>query len=108
MKTSAPSNRRGANMTFLEALALIPKPTTGVCPVCNGTKDDPRSTPLARVDCQNCGGQKMWQRATGRVVLRSDGTPCTHDYRHFLKIGACYNEYRCEHCGDINPIDSGD
>lgn len=94
-------------MTFQDALETIAKPTSGVCPVCHGTKDDPSSTPLAKVDCQNCGGQKQFQRATGRVLLRKDGTPCVHEYKGRLTHN-CFWQGNCVHCGDYLAIDSGD
>jgi hypothetical protein len=27
---------------------------------------------------------------------------------HTRNLGRCYNEYKCEHCGELNAVDSGD
>lgn len=87
----------------------------GVCPVCNGTGRVPaesiryygydRATDTNQ--CQNCGGQTMSLKPTGRVRLRPDGTACTHSYRGHI-AGRCYTQYVCEYCGDSYGIDSGD
>lgn len=93
----------------------------GTCPVCNGTGRVPvpehsqrYKTVMASYDaatdtlgCQNCGGQYMFGRPTGLVRLRPDGTPCQHEYTGRNK-GRCYNEYTCQHCGDVYDIDSSD
>lgn len=93
----------------------------GICPVCNGTHRIPvpeRSQQyknvLAGYDketdtlaCSNCGGQRMFGRPTGEVRLRSDGTPCKHEYTGVSR-GRCYTVYTCKHCGDSYDIDSGD
>lgn len=93
--------------------------TTGICPRCNGTTrrtagDAKYKTIIATYDaatdtfaCDNCGGQTMDLRATGRVPLRADGTPCLHKYRG-EQLGNCYHRYTCIHCGDRYCIDSGD
>ena len=59
------------------------------------------------VNCQNCGGQTMMQEATGKSRLRSDGTPCLHEYV-VKRQGYCYTVYTCIHCGYSYDIDSGD
>lgn len=93
----------------------------GICPVCNGTKqvairDDQRRYQhmnALRIDadheqCRNCGGQTMSLRATGKVNLRPDGTPCTHSFKG-RNAGNCYNIYTCIHgCGTQFDIDSSD
>jgi hypothetical protein len=61
--------------------------------------------------CTNCGGQYMSMRATGRVPLRADGTPCKHQYkddetRSNHRRG--WHVSNCIHCGDCLMIDSGD
>ncbi|CAB4131457.1 hypothetical protein UFOVP276_208 [uncultured Caudovirales phage] len=76
----------------------------GTCPVCEGTKHK-NTDPLS--DCTNCGGQYMWGKPTGIVRLRSDGTPCTHEYTG-SKDGNCLHGFSCKHCGDAYQIDSGD
>lgn len=91
----------------------------GICPVCNGTgrvvagdykyKDlisgfDEKTDTLP---CYNCGGQYMYGQPTGRVNLRSDGTPCVHKYTA-KTVGRCLTQYTCEHCGNRYEIDSGD
>lgn len=93
-----------------------------VCPVCNGTcrvpaKFDPNvrwasyvygyDSATHTVMCDNCGGQYMYGRPSGKVPLRSDGTPCTHEYR-YTQIGNCLRKYTCIHCKDTYEIDSGD
>jgi hypothetical protein len=50
----------------------------GKCPVCRGTTKQPDGR-----ECRNCGGQTMTLRATGKVPLRKDGTPCTHKFGSF-------------------------
>ena len=90
----------------------------GTCPVCGGSGRVPAVGLHASVragydrlththPCNNCGGQTMICRGTGRVFLRPDGTPCKHEYTHEL-LGNCYHGYTCKHCGDIYTIDSGD
>lgn len=91
----------------------------GICPVCNGSArvpagDTPYKTMMATYDketdtlaCRNCGGQTMSCIATGKVQLREDGTPCTHEYEG-RGAGRCYVVYTCIHCGDSYDIDSGD
>jgi hypothetical protein len=61
--------------------------------------------------CGNCGGQHMAMKATGKVRLRPDGTPCLHEYKtdefRSNKIRG-YHVSDCVHCGDHKVIDSGD
>ncbi len=89
----------------------------GTCPVCNGTgrkpvgPNDPWSYGYDKetntVACTNCGGQTMSLTPTGKVRLRPDGTPCTHEYKG-RSAGNCYTTYDCLLCGDSYSIDSGD
>lgn len=91
----------------------------GVCPVCNGTGrnnvgDKPYKESFAGYDketntlpCNNCGGQTMYGKPTGKVRLRPDGTPCIHSYGS-RNVGRCLTEYKCVHCGYTYTIDSGD
>jgi len=88
----------------------------GVCPVCNGTKEVPLTDNELKYSwnkdkthraCTNCGGQTMYGRATGEVPLRSDGTPCKHEYTS-QTVGRCLTRYTCKHCGSSHEIDSGD
>ena len=89
----------------------------GICPVCNGTGRIPaggKNKYLYGYDahtdthpCKNCGGQTMSLTPTGRVPLRPDGTPCTHNYTG-IPAGRCYTKYFCKHCNDVYHIDSGD
>lgn len=91
----------------------------GVCPVCNGTKRVSASNEkykhiIAGYDketdtlaCRNCGGQTMFGSPSGEVKLRSDGTPCKHEYEGVTR-GRCYTVYTCKHCGDRYDIDSSD
>jgi len=93
--------------------------TKGVCPVCKGSTrvpagDHKYKNVLAGYDketdtlaCRNCGSQYMFGRSTGEVNLRSDGTPCTHEYES-TNIGRCLTRYKCIHCSDRYDIDSGD
>ena len=92
---------------------------TGICPVCNGsTRIDAGNYKYREViasyrkedntlACRNCGGQTMYGTASGTVPLRSDGTPCKHEYVEYKK-GNCYYVYICKHCGHSYDIDSGD
>lgn len=93
----------------------------GTCPVCNGSGRAPAGEgPYRHLEygyhaedntrsCQNCGGQKMYGVPTGKVLLRPDGTPCTHEYKRLAYDSrTCYEMYKCVHCGDIYDIDSGD
>lgn len=97
---------------------------TGACPRCNGTLRRPypldhdptgRYKPVTfgydaatdTLPCNNCGGQTMAGRATGRVPLRADGSPCLHEFRG-RAAGRCYTEYTCKHCREHYAIDSGD
>lgn len=75
----------------------------GVCPVCNGTKVNVGTGQ----QCRNCGGQQMYGTPTGKVRLRKDGTPCTHEYT-VTKISNCYYQYDCKYCDDTYKIDSSD
>lgn len=88
----------------------------GVCPVCNGsgqvllTDNEKRYSwykDKTHRDCTNCGGQYMYGRATGKVPLRPDGTPCKHEYTS-ATVGRCLTRYTCKHCGSSHEIDSGD
>lgn len=91
----------------------------GTCPVCNGTTRIPAGNISYKsvvagydkntdtLECNNCGGQKMFSKPTGEVPLRPDGTPCKHEYTG-KNAGRCYTEYTCTHCGDRYGIDSGD
>ena len=90
--------------------------TTGVCPVCSGSKRQPAGDfrfthtydkETDTVACQNCGGQTMWGKPTGLVPLRPDGTPCSHEYKG-VEAGRCYVRYICKHCSDVYGIDSSD
>jgi hypothetical protein len=92
----------------------------GICPKCNGTSRrpagiSPYKNSIAGYDaetdtftCDNCGGQTMYGRATGKVPLRKDnGQPCLHEY-NYKKLGNCYHGYTCKHCDYSFNIDSGD
>lgn len=93
--------------------------TECTCPVCNGSGrrpagDDKYKHVYAGYDkdtdtlpCNNCGGQTMFGRATGKSYLREDGTPCKHEYTSRV-AGRCYTIYTCRHCGYSYDIDSGD
>lgn len=90
-----------------------------ICPVCNGTGRKPAGDykykhVIAGYDketdtlqCNNCGGQTMWGKPTGKTRERADGTPCVHEY-NVTNRGRCYNNYTCKHCGYSYDIDSGD
>ena len=91
----------------------------GTCPVCNGTGRRPAGNDQYKqvyagydketdtLPCNNCGGQTMYGRPTGRVPLRPDGTPCKHEYTS-ATVGRCLTRYTCKHCGSSYEIDSGD
>ncbi len=93
----------------------------GTCPKCNGTCRIPvpeSSRRYAKItagydavtdtfQCNNCGAQKMFSKATGKVQVRADGTPCLHEYAGH-KIGNCLWQYDCKHCPESFVIDSGD
>jgi len=95
----------------------------GPCPLCNGTGRMPTPNYLRKYGesngwygyskeddcctCTNCGGQTMYGVSSGQVPLRSDGTPCLHEYTS-KNVGRCLTEYTCKHCGLIYQIDSSD
>lgn len=91
----------------------------GTCPVCNGSGRrsagvDPYKKVYAGYDeltdtlpCNNCGGQYMFGRPTGKVRLNLLGEPCRHVYIG-KTVGRCLTEYTCTECGDRFQIDSGD
>lgn len=91
----------------------------GVCPKCYGTARIPATPDQARwkvatynetsntVACTNCGGQTMSLKGTGRVALRTDGTPCMHEWAS-RNVGRCLTQYTCKHCPTTFQIDSGD
>lgn len=95
----------------------------GTCPICAGSgrrpcPDNLRADGVKRgwynynaeddtIPCNNCGGQTMSGKATGKVRLRPDMFPCVHEYTG-RNVGRCLNEYTCKHCGDRYQIDSGD
>jgi hypothetical protein len=95
--------------------------TLGICPVCNGSGRVPvpahqqkYKTVYASYDadtdtlsCNNCGGQTMFGRPTGKVPLNHSGEPCVHQYTS-RNIGRCLTEYTCSECGHRYEIDSGD
>jgi len=94
----------------------------GVCPVCNGTGHKPCPDNLRvygvkngwygyrasddTVSCDNCGAQKMFGQATGKVPLRDNGEPCKHEYIG-KTAGRSYSRYTCLHCNDQYEVDSG-
>lgn len=98
----------------------------GTCPICNGTgrkqcpDEETRRYGLAHgqngydktddtIACDNCGAQYMYGVPNGRVSLRkSDGMPCTHEYKPSLGQWRNTTNYDCIHCGDHYMIDSGD
>jgi hypothetical protein len=96
----------------------------GTCPVCSGTGRMPCPDHLRKyaesngwygykpeddcVDCTNCGAQYMFGKASGKVRLRDDGTPCEHEYTSSKGSWRCTTNYHCKHCGDTYMIDSGD
>lgn len=91
----------------------------GTCPKCNGSTRRPcppeylgfNMAGLDRTDntlpCDNCGGQTMSLRATGKVPLRPDGSPCMHEYK-YRSLGNCLHGYTCIRCGHRYEIDSSD
>lgn len=91
----------------------------GVCPVCNGSGRRPAGNDKYKhvyagydkesdtLACNNCGGQTMFGRPSGKVPLRPDGTPCKHEYTS-ATVGRCLTRYTCKHCGSSHEIDSGD
>ena len=95
----------------------------GICPVCNGSgkrtlqeKELVYANCISSYDpatntasCLNCIPKGMFASnvATGKVRLNKQGQPCTHEYES-RKIGRCYYQYTCKHCGDSHSIDSGD
>mgnify|MGYP003351192026 CR=1 FL=1 len=97
--------------------------TKGICPVCNGSGHRPCPDNLRdygvkygwynyraeddTVTCNNCGGQYMFGQPTGEVPLRSEGTPCKHEYTS-ATVGRCLTRYTCKHCKSSYEIDSGD
>lgn len=92
---------------------------TGICPVCNGTtrrnaKNVNSKTVYADYDpetdtlpCNNCGGQTMYGKPSGRTPLRDDGTPCIHEY-NARSVARHHTIYTCKHCNYVYNIDSGD
>jgi len=95
----------------------------GVCPVCNGElrcratereiKDgrafgwyDYRESDQTR-RCGNCGAQYQYGKPTGQVPLRSDGTPCQHQYTASEGQWRGTTNYTCRHCGDYYMVDGG-
>ncbi len=93
----------------------------GVCPVCSGSGRRPVPEDSRRyvnvlagydaatdtLECNNCGGQYMFSRPTGKVNIDFGGQPCKHEYTS-TKAGRCLTEYNCKFCGDRYQIDSGD
>lgn len=92
----------------------------GTCPVCSGSGRTPAGDAkyksiVAGYDattdtfaCDNCGGQTMGGRPTGKVPLRKDNhQPCKHDYTA-RNAGRCYTIYTCKHCVFSFDIDSSD
>lgn len=88
----------------------------GTCPVCDGTGRVPATGQWDKfvasydpdtntVECRNCG--TPYRRSTGKVRLRSDGTPCVHE-RDVTVLGRCYRQYTCKHCGEYYTVDSSD
>jgi len=89
------------------------------CPVCSGTGRVPAGDSKYKnitsgynnesdtFNCNNCGGQYMFGRPSGKVHTRPDGSPCKHEYKS-ATVGRCLTEYTCIHCLDRYQIDSGD
>jgi hypothetical protein len=99
-----------------------PEPTDAVCPACNGSTRRPvdeASKPYRSVlagyraqddtlPCDNCGGQTMSLRATGRTPIdAATGLGCLHDYVG-REAGRCYRIFTCTKCTDSYDIDSSD
>lgn len=83
------------------------------CPVCNGSGRRPYDggpysygldAETNTVPCNNCN-QFFWD-PLGYVRRRPDGTPCVHKYAMLPQRFSCFQEYRCEHCGDRFDVDS--
>ena len=85
--------------------------TAGYQPAGDGPFVDGQGYEGGTFPCNNCGGQHRSGRATGKVRLRSDGTPCTHEYKtdeFRSNKNRGYHVSDCVHCGDHKVIDSGD
>ena len=97
-------------------------PSDAVCPKCNGSTRRPLPESsrkyadiIATYDkatdtlaCDNCGGQTMSLRATGRTRIDpATGLGCMHKYNG-VTTSNCYHEHTCIKCGDRYDIDSGD
>ncbi len=82
----------------------------GMCPKCHGTCQipvNPDSTNGALRACDNCGAQRMYGRATGKVNLRrGTGEPCLHEYVYCVTGYTTYATYKCRHCESTYNIDS--
>ena len=88
----------------------------GVCSVCNGSGKVPLTESELKYswnkdkterECDNCGGQYMYGRGTGKVPLDKTGAPCVHRYTS-RSVGRCLTEYTCSECGNTYQVDSGD
>ena len=80
---------------------------SGYAPAGPGPFADGQGYEGGTLPCGNCGGSTMSGKATGRVYLREDGTPCSHQW-DVVQAGRCYHKYSCRHCPDKFSIDSGD
>lgn len=99
--------------------------TEAMCPKCNGSTRMPYEYTHDKTGqyrkvmagyresddtlaCDNCGGQTMGLKATGRTRIDpATGMGCMHTYRG-RTTSNCYHEYTCTKCGDRYDIDSGD
>lgn len=74
----------------------------GVCPVCEGKRYLPvPKEHLGRSvqnPCPNCSARHT-TAPRGYVLLRPDGTPCTHTYDKLTFRGKS-KIFTCGHCGD--------
>jgi len=109
------------NNPILEELQRRRTSDEATCPRCAGTKRMPVPESSRRwvgiiagydpatdtFECNNCGAQRMFERATGKVFVRADGTPCLHEYTS-KTIRNCLTQYDCKHCPESHVIDSGD
>jgi hypothetical protein len=97
-------------------------PSTGICPVCNGSKRTPlpeHSRQWAHViagydkatdslPCDNCTPSQL-SEPTGVVPLRADGHPCAHEFREVSTAHQSMHgehHYVCGACSTRKYIDS--
>ncbi len=78
-----------------------------ICPTCNGTRR------CGDLQCPSCADTECSRIGPNHYVRLAIETPCQHEFKYYPRrhrvAGVATNkQYKCEHCGDMVSLDSGD